>query len=139
MPYLTLHITEKNSNTKEVDTSMFIIYDENEQYFYLHGTRGYKHKETGNIGYNGYTPYFYRYHYSEIDSLCHFVNLVMNHASYIFTVEYNNIDIPVEDLPFVDYEYLYNRKNSDNEIVAFDRIKFEDIQLNHNLMNLFSI
>jgi hypothetical protein len=135
MSYLTVHITERNSVTNEVDTSMFIIYDENEKHFYLYGTRSYKR----NIGYNGYTPFFYKYHYTDINSLCHFVNLVINNPSYIFTIEYNNINIPKNELYLVDYEYLYNKKNNNNEIVAFDKIKFDDFQLKNNLLNLFSI
>lgn len=128
--YLSVCIQESNITDNKLDSSIIIIYDSNEDTFYLYGTRGNN---------NGFQSYSYTYHFGEISELCHFVKLVMNHASSKISIDYNNIFIPHEDLDYVDFQYLKNKLNRDNEIIAFDNMNFKQVHLKQNLMKLFCI
>lgn len=129
MSYLSIHIQEKDENLEKIDTSIFIIYDSREENFYLYGKRNY----------NEYVPYKYFYHDTEVDSLCYFLNLIMNHEKSFFTIEYHNIFIPNEDLDIIDYPYLYNKISKLNEIIAFEKTKIDFDKLKYNLLKLYSI
>jgi hypothetical protein len=128
--YLSVCIQERDITDNKLDSSIIIIYDSNEDLFYLYGTRG-----TNNV----FQSYCYTYHYSEISELCHFVKLVTNHATSKMSIDYNNIFVPDEDLDYVDFHYLKNKLNRDNEIIAFDEMKFKQLHLKQNLMKLFCI
>ena len=127
--YLSVFIQERDISDNKLDTSIIIIYDSREENFYLYGTRN---------NYN-FQPYSYTYHYSEINQLCHFVKLVIKHSISKFSTSYNNIFIPNEDLQYIDFYYLKNRIHPNNEIIAFDMMKFKEIHLKQNLMKLFCI
>lgn len=128
--YLSLHIQERDISDNKLDSSIIIIYDVTEEQFYLYGTRGNSY---------GFIPYSYKYHYSKVDQLCHFVKLVMNHVISTISIDYNHIFIPEEDLYYVDFYYLKNKMNRENEIIAFDYNTFKELRLKQNLMKLFCI
>ena len=128
--YLSVHIQEIELPNNKLDTSIIIIYDGSEEQFYLYGTRGQNRL---------FQPYSYTYHYTEVNQLCEFVKLVMNHTISQFSIDYNNIFIPDEDLDDVDFYYLKDRINKDNEIIAFDDNTFKDLRLKQNLIKLFCI
>jgi hypothetical protein len=128
MSYLSIHIQEKDANVDKIDTCIFIIYDSKEEKFYLYGKRNN----------NEYIPYKYNYHYNELDSLCYFLNLIINHEKSFLTIEYHNIFIPNEDLDIVDYPYLYNKISKSNEIVAFEKTKIDFDKFKYNLLKLYS-
>ena len=127
--YLSVFIQERDISNNKLDTSIIIIYDSREENFYLYGPRdNYK-----------FQPYSYTYHYSEINQLCHFVKLIIKHSISKFSVSYNNIFIPNEDLEYIDFYYLRNKIDRNNEIIAFDMMKFKEIHLKQNLIKLFCI
>lgn len=128
--YLSVHIQERDISDNKLDSSMFIIYDNYEETFYLYGTRGNN---------DGFQSYSYTYHYSEVNNLYHFIKLVMNHNKSKFTIDYNNIFIPDEDLYYVDFQYLKSKINKHNEVIAFDNMNFKDLHLKQNLIKLFCI
>jgi len=130
MYFLSVHIQEKEISDNKLDSSIIIIYDARDENFYLYGTRG------NNCGFQSYS---YIYHYSEVNQLCHFMKLVMNHTISEFSIDYNNIFIPDEDLYHIDFHYLKNKMNRDNEIIAFDCNTFKELHLKQNLMKLFCI
>ena len=127
MSYLSIHILETELCPKKEDSSIIIIYDDNEENFYLYGHRKY----------NNYIPYSYVYHRTELDSLVHFIGLVMDNSASSFTIEYNNLYIPDEDLYYVDYHYLKSKINGTNEIIAYEDVKLNTKVLKRTLKKLF--
>jgi len=121
MSYISIHILEVDKTTNKPDSSIIIIYDGAEETFYLYGMRGFDDK---------YEPYSYSYHYTQLNSLCSFVFLVMSSVRSRFIVEYNNITIPRKDLDYVDHKYLYQKINTNNEIIGFE----PDIIINNGFL-----
>ena len=129
MSYLSIHILETELYPKKNDTSIIIIYDDNEENFYLYGSR----RRICDISYS------YVYHRTELDSLVHFIGLVMDNSASSFTFEYNNLYIPDEDLDYVDHHYLKSQINLQNEIIAYENVKINKKELKRNLKKLFNI
>ena len=129
MSYLSIHILETELYPKKNDTSIIIIYDDNEENFYLYGSR----RRRCDI------PYSYVYHRTELDSLVHFIGLVMDNNTSSFTFEYNNLYIPDEDLDYVDHYYLKSQINLQNEIIAYEDVKINKKELKRNLKKLFCV
>lgn len=129
MSYLSIHILETELYPKKNDTSIIIIYDDYEENFYLYGSR----RRACDI------PYSYVYHRKELDSLVHFIGLVMDNTASSFTIEYNNLYIPYEDLYYVDHQYLKSKINLQNEIIAYEDVKIDKKELKRNLKKLFNI
>jgi hypothetical protein len=128
MSYLSIHILETEIYPKKNDTSIIIIYDDNEENFYLYGSR-----RPCDI------PYSYVYHRTELDSLIHFIGLVMDNSASSFTFEYNHLYIPDEDLDYVDHNYLKSQINEHNEIIAYEDLKINKKEIKRNLKKLFNI
>lgn len=126
MSYISVHIEEIES--REIDSSIILIYDENEETFYLYGTRCkgfYKH-------------YSFTYHYTQLDSLIFFIKLVLNNNP--FNISYNHLYIPDKDLDYVDYNYLRESITRNNEIIAYDGLnKLNTNKLKKNLAKLYDI
>ena len=129
MSYLSVRILETELYPKKNDTSIIIIYDANEENFYLYGDRKY----------NNYIPYSYVYHNTELDSLIHFIGLVMDNSASSFTFEYNHLYIPDEDLDYVDHNYLKSQINEHNEIIAYEDVKINKKELKRNFKKLFCV
>lgn len=130
MSYLSFCVQEIELSPKRIDSSIIIIYDANEEKFYLYGDRA---------GY-GYVPYSFVYHYTELDSLIYFIDLVMNEKMSSFTFEYNHLYIPNEDLDYVDYDYLRSKINRNNEIIAYEHIKkIDKNKLKRTLKKIYNV
>ena len=128
--YLSVLIQERDISNNKLDSSIIIIYEGKEEIFYLYGRRGVDEV---------YESYSYSYHYSELNELCHFIKLIVNHEKSTISIDYNNIFIPYKDLDYVDFDYLKNKINRNNEIIAFDFKDFKSIHLKKNLKKLFCI
>lgn len=126
MSYTIIHLQDnycdRNGN---VDTSIIVLYDESEEYFYLYGTRGTSDK---------FNPYAYSYHYSELNKMIFFIKMV--NPQYV-TMECNHVYIPERDIDVVDYHYLKGKINRNNEIIAYDCYKLTTKELKKTFSNLF--
>lgn len=133
MSYLSVHIQEIESHSQKNDTSIIIIYDAEEENFYLYGNRD--NKTIGNY----FVPYSYIYHYTELNSLIHFIGLVMDNNNSSFTFEYNHLYIPYEDLDYVDYHYLRSKILPNNEIIAFVDCKLKKKEIKKNFEKIIFV
>ena len=104
-PMMVLNITEYDADEKR-DSNVFIVYDADEELYYLYGSRG-----------------FVRYSraFCNADSLYDFVSIAMgvseNHTASI-SVNY------MEDLTNYDeYDELKSKVSRFNEVVAYDGVK----------------
>ena len=103
-PLMVLNITEYNTNGKR-DTNIFLIYDEEEDVYYLYGSRGHVR----------YTKTF-----DNEDSLYNFISITMGFS------ENHKVSISVnymEDLTNYDeYDELVSKVSRFNEVVAYDNV-----------------
>jgi len=105
-PMMVVNITEYDAKGNQ-DSDVFIVYDTDDELFYLYGSRG-----------------FVRYSktFDNADSLYDFVSITMavseNHKANV-SVNY------MEDLTNYDeYDELKSKVSRFNEVVAYDGIKF---------------
>ena len=103
-PLMVLKITEYDTNGKR-DTNIFLIYDEEEDVYYLYGSRG-------NVRYSKT--------FDNGDSLYNFISITMGFS------ENHKVSISVnymEDLTNYDeYDELKSKVSRFNEVVAYDNV-----------------
>jgi hypothetical protein len=103
-PLMVLNITEYDTNGKR-DTNIFLIYDEEEDVYYLYGSRG-------NVRYSKT--------FDNGDSLYNFISITMGFS------ENHKVSISVnymEDLTNYDeYDELKSKVSRFNEVVAYDNV-----------------
>jgi len=103
-PLMVLNITEYDTNGKR-DTNIFLIYDEEEDVYYLYGSRGHvRYSKT----------------FDNEDSLYNFISITMGFS------ENHKVSISVnymEDLTNYDeYDELKSKVSRFNEVVAYDHV-----------------
>jgi hypothetical protein len=114
-PMMVLNITEYDRKS-EKDSDIFLLYDADEELYYLYGSRGYvKYSKT----------------FDNIDSLYDFISLTMafseNHKVSI-SVNY------MEDLTnYHEYDELQSNVTRFNEVVAYDNIHLSKKRLERYL------
>ena len=103
-PVMVINITEYDKNEKP-DSNVFIVYDEEEDLYYLYGSRGHVR----------YSKSFENEH-----SLYNFISIVMGFS------ENHKVSISVnymEDLTDYDeYDKLQSKVSRFNEVVAYDNV-----------------
>lgn len=103
-PVMVINITEYDKNEKQ-DSDIFIIYDVDEDLYYLYGSRGYVR---------------YSKCFDSEDSLYNFISITMGFS------EKHKVSISVnymEDLTdYDDYDKLKNKVSRFNEVVAYDNV-----------------
>ena len=117
--YIAIYL-EENTCDNDIDTRMFIIYDDDEQMFYLYGTRtpiDVSSRDSDFINYN------YKYHISKLNSLVDLIYFINDKLQNNFTIGVHNVVIDNDDINDVDFNYLNSQLNKYNEIVAYDRVK----------------
>ena len=116
--YITLYLEENMGG--DIDTRMFIIYDDDEQMFYLYGTRMPLYLTQGN---SDFINYNYKYHVSKLNSLVDLIYFINDKLRNNFTIGVHNVVIDNDEVNDVDFDYLNSQLNKYNEIVAYDRVK----------------
>ena len=123
--YIAIYL-EENTCDNDVDTRMFIIYDDDEQTFYLYGTRTPTHIEPDN---SNFINYNYKYHISKLNSLVDLIYFINDKLKNNFTIGVHNVVIDNDEVNDVDFNYLNDQLNKYNEIVAYDYIKLRKFEL----------
>jgi hypothetical protein len=123
--YTALHLIEICEDKKK-DSEFIILFNESEQNYYVYGTR----KQIQNSDYK--LIYEYVYHYSRLNSLISFIRIATSklnklnnyeksnkyETKYVF--EINNINICDCELSYLNFNYLLEKFNTHNEIVAYE-------------------
>ena len=114
-PVMVLNITEYDTNGKP-DTNVFLVYDEDEDLYYLYGSRGHV----------SYTKSF-----CCIENLYNFISIVMGFSeNHKVSISVNYMD----DLTnYDDYNKLQSKVSRFNEVVAYDNITLSKKRLQQYL------
>lgn len=114
-PVMVLNITEYDTNGKP-DTNVFLVYDEDEDLYYLYGSRGRV----------SYTKSF-----CCIENLYNFISIVMGFSeNHKVSISVNYMD----DLTnYDDYNKLQSKVSRFNEVVAYDNITLSKKRLQQYL------
>ena len=129
--YITLYLEEKMD--EDIDTRMFIIYDDDEEMFYLYGTRT---PVLNSL--NEYVNYRYNYSASRINALTELISFITNKLHNPFTIGLYNMVIDNEDINDLDFKYLNSQLERYNEIVCYDNNILDKHELKRVLNMLIS-
>ena len=117
-PVMVLNITEYDTNGKP-DTNVFLVYDEDEDLYYLYGSRGHV----------SYTKSF-----CCIENLYNFISLVMGFSeNHTVSISVNYMDDLTD---YDDYDKLQSKVSRFNEVVAYDNVTLSKKRL-QRFLNAF--
>jgi hypothetical protein len=117
-PVMVLNITEYDTNGKP-DTNVFLVYDEDEDLYYLYGSRGHV----------SYTKSF-----CCIENLYNFISLVMGFSeNHKVSISVNYMDDLTD---YDDYDKLQSKVSRFNEVVAYDNVTLSKKRL-QRFLNAF--
>ena len=115
---MVLNITEYDTNGKP-DTNVFLVYDEDEDLYYLYGSRGHV----------SYTKSFYC-----IENLYNFISIVMGFSeNHKVSISVNYMDDLTD---YDDYDKLQSKVSRFNEVVAYDNVTLSKKRL-QRFLNAF--
>jgi len=117
----------------ELDTTLFILYDKNEEYYIVNGKRS---EVDGRP-----SPVSYKFQSNYASDLVEFISFVICKKSKISYTLYNYYDLP-NDSNNIDYDYLKELDdNSGYELAGYDNQKFnkkEILKYLRMLKNVFN-
>ena len=117
-PVMVLNITEYDTNGKP-DTNVFLVYDEDEDLYYLYGSRGHV----------SYTKSF-----CCSENLYNFISIVMGFSeNHKVSISVNYMDDLTD---YDDYDKLQSKVSRFNEVVAYDNLTLSKKRL-QRFLNAF--
>jgi hypothetical protein len=117
-PTMVLNITEHDTNGNP-DTNVFLVYDEDEDLYYLYGSRGHV----------SYTKTF-----CCIENLYNFISIVMGFSeNHKVSISVNYMDDLTD---YDDYDKLQSKVSRFNEVVAYDNVTLSKKRL-QRFLNAF--
>jgi hypothetical protein len=117
-PVMVLNITEYDTNGKP-DTNVFLVYDEDEDLYYLYGSRGHV----------SYTKSF-----CCSENLYNFISIVMGFSeNHKVSISVNYMDDLTD---YDDYDKLQSKVSRFNEVVAYDNVTLSKKRL-QRFLNAF--
>jgi hypothetical protein len=125
---LVLKIEEHDSETNELDTTLFIVYDKKEHYFIVRGKRF-----SRKIVFHSYS--FICEFAEELADFISFTIDKNNKLSYIL-YNYNNLPYTSNE---ITYEFMNKNVSIEYEIVGYENIKYERKELLKNLRMLRNV
>ena len=112
---LVLKIEEYDISKGKLDTSMFVLYDQNNQVYLVRGTR----VETKHLS---SVPYSFTC--DKMEDLADFISVAIcedNRMSYIL-YNYNNLPLSSND---ITYDMLYEEEDETNEVAGRDNMIYD--------------
>lgn len=126
---LVLKIEEREVDTKEIDTTLYILYDKKYHNYVIRGRRR-------------ISPTHISCEYSfvceNIEDLVYFITFVISKSNLWTYVLYNYDNLPI-DSNDITFEFLYNFDHSDYELSAYDNEKYNKSVLTKNLKMLRNV
>jgi hypothetical protein len=105
--HMVLNITEFDSATKKRDSDIFILYDRDDELFYVYGARGSNQKYVR-----------YQHTFVDVKDLHNFISLVVSSNPMSVSVNY------LEGLASDDnYDTFFAKASRYNEVVAYDNVE----------------
>jgi len=112
---LVLKIEEYDISNGKLDTSMFILYDQNNQVYLVRGTR----VETKHLS---SVPYSFTC--DRTKDLVNFISVAIGEENRMSYILYNYNDLPLSSSD-ITYDMLYEDEEPSNELVAYDNMKYD--------------
>jgi hypothetical protein len=126
---LVLKIEERELYTKEIDTTLYILYDKKYHNYVIRGRRR-------------LTPRHQSCEYSfvceDVEDLVYFITFVISRDNLWTYVLYNYDNLPIESNE-ITFEFLNNYDHSDYELGAYDDEKYSRNKLTKNLKMLRNV
>jgi hypothetical protein len=126
---LVLKIEEYDVDTKELDTTLYILYDKKYHNYVVRGRRR-------------FTPNHHSCEYSfvceDVHDLLYFITFVISKNNLWTYVLYNYDNLSIES-DEITFEFLYNYDHSDYELAAYDKMKYNRRSLINNLRMLRNV
>ena len=126
---LVLKIEERDSVTKEIDTTVYIFYDKKEHNYVIRGQRR-------------WTPRFKSCSYSfvseDVYDLADFLQYVISNENSVTEFLFNYDNFPV-DSNEITYEFLKQHDHDDYEISGYNNVKLSPKRLTKNLRMLRNV
>ena len=116
---LVLKIEEHDVETKELDTTLYILYDKKYHNYVIRGRR----RVTPN-----HQSCEYSFVCEDVHKLHIFITFVISKKNLWTYVLYNYDNLPVES-DEITFEFLYDYDHSDYELAAYDKISYRKREL----------
>jgi hypothetical protein len=111
--YIKEHITGSISGT---DVKIIILYDEVDGNYYYYGTRN-------NENQKKYIFFSGKFHYTKLNHLVQFIDILMDGFISHLTTELHQIHIDTYDYDCLNFNVLKSKLNSSTELSAYDKKK----------------
>jgi hypothetical protein len=126
---LVLKIEEYDSETCELDTSIFVLYDKKEHQYVLRGRRKITEK---------YDARTYSFVCDSATDLANFISYVICQENLWTYVLYNYDNLPTSS-DNITHEFLVKNESPEYEITAYDKITYNKYRLLQNLQMLRNV
>ena len=107
------NIKNKQNKNETSDNKIIILYDEEDGNFYYYGTRNRENK-TKYIQYSG------KFHYSRLNELIQFMDILFDGFSSKITTELHEILLHEDEYDMMNFEYLKAKISNTTELAAYD-------------------
>ena len=126
---LVLKIEERDADSGELDTTVYVIYDKKEHNYVIRGKRR-------------WTPKIQSCDYSfiseEVNDLAYFLQYIISEDNIVNEVLFNYDNFPV-DSNDITYEFLQQYDHDDYEISGYNNVKLSPKRLKKNLRMLRNV
>ena len=126
---LVLKIEERELDTQELDTTLYILYDKKYHNYVVRGKRRVTSK---------YRSCDYSFVCENLSDLVYFITFVIDINNLWTYVLYNYDNLPIETNE-ICYDFLYNNDYRDYELAAFDNERYSNTRLKNNLRMLRNV
>ena len=126
---LKLEERERESDTKEIDTTVYIFYDKKEHNYVVRGQRRWTPKDQSCS---------YSFISEDVHDLADFLQYIISHDNIVNEVLFNYDNLPV-DSNDITYEFLKQYDHDDYEISGYNNVKLTTKRLVKNLRMLRNV
>jgi hypothetical protein len=126
---LILKIEEIERDTKNIDTTLYILYDKKYHHYVVRGRRRLTTEHSSCT---------YSFAAENIYDIVYFITFVINKNNLWTYTLYNYDNLPIES-DDITFEFLYDFDHSDYELAAYDNEKYSKKILINNLKMLRNV
>ena len=126
---LVLKIEERDVDTLELDTTLYIFYDKKYHNYVIRGRRRVTCK---------YNSCEYSFVCEDLDDLVYFITFVIEKKNLWTYVLYNYDNFPI-DSNEICFDFMVNNDHVDYELGAYDNEKYDSRRLRSNLIMLRNV
>ena len=118
MPLFNVFFVKEYVDTKTpgTDNQIIILYDESDGNYYYYGTRNRESQ-------NKYITFSGRFHYTKLNDLVQFIDILVDGFISRLTTELHQIYIDSTEYNGLNFNVLKSRLNTSTELAAYDMMK----------------